>query len=114
MASIMVAQRGDEIPYTPVETCYFGMKSIMGNAPDPDMVSSQVINDLVQQKFKIEDITLVKQVDPYLCDVVVRDARGFRSYAVSLEKNFNFPHLYRILDVKGQKLVSEYQWEKNL
>ncbi|MBI2522485.1 MAG: hypothetical protein HYV97_18840 [Bdellovibrio sp.] len=110
----MVVNTRDEIPYSTVEACYFGMKSIIGNAPDPDLVSSQVINDLTQQKFNVEDITLVKLVDLYLCDVVVRDTRGFRSYAVTLEKNLNFPHLYRILDVKGQKLVSEYQWEKSL
>lgn len=109
IASILVAQTKDEIPYTSLETCYHGMKSIMGNAPNPDLVSSQVTNDLINKNFKIEELTLVKVIDPYLCDVVVRDTKGFRSYAVTLEKNLNFPHLYRILDVKGQKITSEYQ-----
>ena len=110
----MVAQTKDEIPYTSLEACHFGMKSIMGNAPDQSLVTSQVISDLTSQNFKIEEITLVKVIDPYLCDVVVRDTKGFRSYAVTLEKNLNFPHLYRILDVKGQKITSDYQLGNNL
>ena len=114
IVSIMVAQTKDEIPYTSLEACHFGMKSIMGNAPDQSLVTSQVISDLTSQNFKIEEITLVKVIDPYLCDVVVRDTKGFRSYAVTLEKNLNFPHLYRILDVKGQKITSDYQLGNNL
>ena len=106
--------KSDEIPFTTLETCYYGMKSILGNAPDPNLLSTQVRDELKTQNFKIEDITLVKMIDPYLCDVVVKDTKGFRSYFVTLEKNLNFPHLYRILDVKGKKLVSSYQWESNL
>ena len=112
--SIMMAAKKDEVPFTPMETCNNGMKSIFANAPDPGLVAPQVINDLKDQNFKIEDITLIKLIDPYLCDVVVRDSRGFRSYAVMLEKNLNFPHLYRIFDVKGQKIVSDYQVGNNL
>ena len=105
-------RKHDESPFTTVETCYFGMKAIFGNAPDPDLTARQVIDEVKSTNFKIEDITLIKMIDTYLCDVVVKDTKGFRGYAVKLEKNVNLPHLYRIVDVKGQKLVSAYQWEE--
>ena len=114
MASLIMAQSKDEIPFGPLETCQGGMKSIFGNKADPDLVTSEVISDLHTQNFKIEEITLIKLLNPYLCDVVVKDIKGFRSYAVSLEKNLDFPHMYKISDVKGQKIVSEYQVEDSL
>ena len=114
IGGIWMNRKQDELPYTTVETCYFGMKAIFGNSPDPDLTASQVIDELKGTTFKVEDITLVKMIDPYLCDVVVKDTKGFRGYAVTLEKNVNLPHLYRIVDVKGKKLVAAYQWENNL
>lgn len=110
----MIHLKHEKIPYTTLEACNFGMRSIFNNSPNEDVVSSQVINELKSTNFKVEDITLIKMIDPYLCDVVIKDVKGFRSYAVTLEKNLDFPHLYRISDVKGQKLVSAYQWEKSL
>ena len=47
-------------------------------------------------------MTLVKMINHYTCDVVIKDLKGFRSYRVSLERNSRFENFYRITDVKGK------------
>ncbi len=95
-----------------MESCVYGMEQIFSHNPNPDLIHTKIIEDLKGHKFKIEDITLVKKINGLSCDVVAKDVRGYRSYRVALEKNTRFPHLYRVLDVSEQKLISKYQWER--
>lgn len=88
------------------------MTSIFNGDASDELVNEKVLADTAGQDFKVEAITLVKLIDSYTCDVVVKDGQGYRSYLVSLEKDHKFDHDYRILDVQGQKLISNYQWEK--
>lgn len=111
---IMLGQGSDEVKYNTIEACYKGMKSLFDNNPNKGLFHKNVLNDSKDLSFEIEAITLIKMVDGHNCDVIAKDAKGFRSYRVSLEKNANFPHYYRIDDVKGQKIVSDYQWRTNL
>jgi hypothetical protein len=98
--------------YSTLEACHYGMESIFEHNPSADLHHKKVIKDLKDHHFKIDEISLVKVKDGLHCDVVAKDAKGFRSYAVTLEKNAKFPHLYRVFDVRGQKIVSKYQWRE--
>ena len=64
----MMAQK--EISPTPVETCYFGTNLLWVMPQIPTWFLLKLLMILFS-RFN-EDITLVKQVDPYLCDVVVQ------------------------------------------
>ncbi|PIP92548.1 MAG: hypothetical protein COW00_00105 [Bdellovibrio sp. CG12_big_fil_rev_8_21_14_0_65_39_13] len=86
------------------------MKSIFENNSTKKLVHQKVLDDLKATHFEVEDITLVKMVNGLHCDVIAKDSKGYRSYAVTLEKNSKFDHLHRIFDVRGQKIVSPYQW----
>lgn len=88
------------------------MNGIFLGEADDDLVNEQVLKDVKGQKFSVENITLVKMINSYKCDVVVRDSKGFRSYLVTLERAAKFEYGFRVADVKGQKLVSNYQWEE--
>lgn len=96
--------------YSTLEACLYGMNSVFNNVPDKNLVGTEVIKDLQDHTFKVEKITLVKALDSYTCDVVAKDGEGLRSYRVMLEKNTSFKHQYRLIDIKGQSLVSQYQW----
>jgi len=96
--------------FSSFEACYFGMKSIFENNSTKKLVHQKVLDDLKATHFEVEDITLVKMVNGLHCDVIAKDSKGYRSYAVTLEKNSKFDHLHRIFDVRGQKIVSPYQW----
>ena len=74
------------------------------------MLHKQVISDAKEHNFKIESITLVKMLDSYNCDVVAKDSKGHRSYRVKLDQSSHYPHSYKIREIKGQRLVSNYQW----
>ena len=84
---------------------------IINNNPNLDLINESVVKDLTKVNFKAEGITLVKLINNFECDVIVKDSKGHRSYLVNLEKNSKFKHLYRILNVKGQKIISRYQWK---
>lgn len=86
------------------------MRGIFLGSVDEDLVKKEVIEAAKAMKFQIEDITLVKMIGTLNCDVVVKDLKGYRAYQVSLERSSKFEYEYRIADVKGQKLKSEYQW----
>jgi hypothetical protein len=88
------------------------MEAIFEHNTSTELHHKKVIKDLKDKQFQIEEISLVKVRDGHHCDVVARDAKGFRSYSVTLEKNAKFPHLYKIFDVQGQKIVSKYQWRE--
>ncbi len=100
--------------FSTFETCLYGMDKLFKNAQDETLFHKNVLKDTKEHQFKIDEINLVKVIDGHHCDVIAKDAKGFRSYRVTLEKNSKFPHLYRIFDVQGQKLVSNYQWRANL
>jgi len=97
-----------------LEACQVGMTSLFDNNPMEELFHKTVLKDTKDHNFKIDEITLIKVIDNYNCDVVVKDPKGHRSYRIALEKNSRFPHFYRIFDVRGQKLVSSYQWKANL
>lgn len=88
------------------------MDQVFSHNTNENLHHPKVITDLEKHHFNIEKITLVKVINDLSCDVVAKDKKGFRSYRISLEKNSNYPHLYRIYDIKGQKLVNKYQWER--
>lgn len=108
---MMINLREEDRPFSTFETCHYGMKAIFEHNTNLDLHHKKVIADLKDHRFEIEKITLVKVKDDFHCDVVAKDKKGFRSYAVVLEKNAKFQHLYRIFDVRGVKLVSSYQWK---
>lgn len=110
----VMANQKDDRKYSTFEACHYGMKSLFENNPSEDLFQKKVIEDTKDHKFEIDGISLIKVIDNYTCDVVAKDANGFRSYRVGLEKNSRFIHFYRIHDVKGQKLVSTYQWRASL
>ena len=94
------------------ETCLYGMESLFNNERNSDLLGPSTIEDLdkIDKKFHIEKIILIKMKNAFSCDVVAKDNKGYLSYHVDLEKNSKFPHHYRILNIKGQKLTSPYQW----
>ena len=98
--------------YSTLETCLYGMESLFNNDADNALLDEKVIADVKQVNFQMDKITLVKAIDNYHCDVVVKDSKGFRSYKVKLEKSGRFTHGYRIFDIKGQRLVSKYQYKE--
>ena len=106
--------RDKEQEFTSLEACFYGMITLFFNDPSEKLFHPSVIKDVESQNFKIEKITLVKLIDSYTCDVIARDTKGHRSYRVKLEKNSKFPHLYRIADIRGQKIISNYQWRSRL
>jgi len=87
------------------------MERIFEHNASEEIVHEKVLKDLKDHHFEIEEITLVKVRGSLHCDVVAKDSKGYRSYAVTLEKNSKFDHLYRIFDVRGQKITSSYQWK---
>ena len=97
-----------------METCFYGMKEFFDNNPTENFFHKDVLKDVESKNFKMEGITLVKVVNSHTCDVIAKDSKGHRSYRVGLEKNPNFRHYYKIFDVKGQQIVSTYQWRENL
>ncbi len=101
-------------PMESFEVCHHGMKSLFDNYPKKDFFNKSVLNDVKEVKFEVEKIGLIKMIGEYDCDVVVKDHKGHRSYRVKLEKNSSFPLHYKIVDVKGQKIVSSYQWRDEL
>ena len=103
--------RSDHRPYSTLEACLYGMQGIVFNNPDGILVNPLVLEEIQSKKitFEVDSIHLIKFIDSFHCDVVVKDPHGVRSFLVSLEKNSKFKHLYRILDVKENPLVSEYQ-----
>jgi len=86
------------------------MRGIFLGSADEELVSKEVMEAAKAMKFQIEDITLVKMIGALNCEVVVKDHKGHRGYHVSLERSSKFEYEYRIADVKGQKLISKYQW----
>lgn len=106
--------RESKEPMEAFEVCHKGMKSLFDNYPTINFFNKSVLNDVKEVKFEVEKIGLIKMLGEYDCDVVVKDQKGHRSYRVKLEKNSKFPHLYQIVDVKGQKIVSPYQWRDDL
>jgi hypothetical protein len=110
----MYLQRDQNRQQSSFEVCYQGMNKLFNNAPDEDYFSKSVLKDVKDVDFQIDSVGLIKILNNYECDVVVKDSKGHRSCRVKLEKNFKFPHLYRISDVRGQKLVSDYQWKGSL
>ena len=97
--------------FSSIETCFQGMRSIVNNAPDPELISEKVILDIEKEdiKFSVERIHIVKYLDGLHCDVITKDPQGYRSYLVTLQKNSKFNHFFKITDVKGQKIISRYQ-----
>lgn len=111
----IMANRQDEAKYMSVmEACHYGMKSLFENNPKETLFNTSVLKDVKDHTFKVEDIGLIKVLGGHRCDVIAKDAKGHRSFLVTLEKNSSFPHFYKIADVKEQKLVSKYQWRASL
>ena len=96
--------------YTPLQTCYYGMRSMFHNNPNSNLLHGSIVDAVKEKSFNINKITLIKVVNDFSCDVIARDNKGFRSYRVMLEKNSKFAHFYRIHDIKEQNLKSPYQW----
>lgn len=94
-----------------MEACFYGMDAIFNHNTSSSLHHKQVIKDLKGHQFYVDKITLIKLKDSNHCDVIAKDDKGFRSYKVTLEKNAKYDHLYKIFDVKGQKLTSSYQYE---
>ena len=99
----------EPVQYSTFETCLYGMQQIIENNPAENLVNAKVIKDLSDVQMKVDYIHLVKVVNSFTCDVFTKDPNGVKRYLVSLEKNSKFPHKFRILDVKGQKVDSRYQ-----
>ena len=97
--------------FNTMESCMHGIQSVFNNTPNKELVDDSVIKDLKGHKFRVEKITLVKAIDSYSCDVVARDSKGHRSYRLTLDKNSEFTHGFKITNIKGQKIISKYQWE---
>ena len=111
-AGVIINSKTESKRFTTFESCHNGMKSIFEHNGTEDLIHSKVLKDLEKHHFDIEEITLIKVRNGLHCDVVARDSKGYRSYSVTLEKNAKYPHLYRIFDVRGQKIVSAYQWKE--
>jgi hypothetical protein len=88
----------------------YGMRAVFNNASNEDLLDKSVILDLKEHQFKIDKITLIKVIDNYTCDVVAKDSKGHRSYRVQLAKSSRYPHLFKIQNIKGQKIKATYQW----
>lgn len=101
-------------PFSVMEACHYGMKSLFENNPTENLFNMSVIKDVKGHTFEVEEVSLVKVLAGHRCDVVAKDAKGYRSFLVVLEKNSSFPHFYKIADVREQKLVSKYQWRASL
>ena len=97
------------VEYSQMETCYYGMKSIINNNPNEALLNKTVISDLEDLKFTVKEVHLIKVINSFSCDVFVKDLKGVKRYQIVLEKNSSFTHLYKILDVKGMKITSRYQ-----
>ena len=106
---IYMCQKEDHKQFNTFRTCLFGMNTLFNNNPDEHLFNKNVLKEVKEHSFSVDEIILVKVKGTYHCDVVTKDSKGFRSYLVTLEKNSSFRHLYRILDVKGQKIISKYQ-----
>ena len=96
------------------EVCHKGMTELFNNSPSKRLFNKVVLKDVENEVFEVEQLSLIKMLGDYDCDVIAKDHKGHRSYRVKLEKNPKFAHLYRIIDVKGQRLTSSYQWEEKL
>ena len=101
----------DLIRYSSMEACMKGMESIISNNPDPELISKNVLDDIQKNKitFSVDRIHLVKYVDGLGCDVITKEPGGYGSYLITLEKNSRFKYFFKIRDVKGQPIISEYQ-----
>jgi hypothetical protein len=88
------------------------MKQLFENAPSENLFHKSVLKGVNQRTFDIESIELVKTLSGSRCDVVAKDSKGHRSFRVMLEKNANYPHYYKIFNIKEQRLVSNYQWKE--
>jgi hypothetical protein len=100
--------------YSTIEACYFGMKGVVGNNPDERLIKKEILKDLEGKTFKVQGINLVKKLDSHSCDVVVKDDKGVKSYLVELEKSSRYAHGVKLFNIKGQKVVSKYQWRAML
>lgn len=87
------------------------MRSLFENNINEELFLDSVISDVKDVKFKYDSITLVKSVGNYQCDVVLNDGIGFRGYRIDLDSSSSYPFKYKIASVKGQRLISKYQWE---
>ena len=101
----------DLIRYSSMEACMKGMESIISNNPDPELISKNVLEDIQKNEitFSVDRIHLVKYVDRLGCDVITKEPGGYGSYLITLEKNSRFKYFFKIRDVKGQPIISEYQ-----
>ena len=113
--AVMFPLIGNKSSTSPFQICYHAMQSLLiENNPDVKLFNESVLNDTKNKTFNIDIITLVKLVGNDKCDVVTQDSKGFRSYQIKLEKSSKFKRFYRVLEVKGQKIASEYQWKDKL
>lgn len=111
---IYIGKRNEKKAYSTFEACHYGMQELFNNNPTEKLFHKDVMVAVKDHKFGVEAITLVKVIDSLSCDVVAKDNKGFVSYRVALDKSTKFPHFHRILDIKGQKLESPYQWRAGL
>ena len=98
-------------PFSTLEACYYGMRSLFIHDPDKNLLHKSVLKKVKGRHFKSHNITLVKAIGHHHCDVVAKDTKGYRSYRINLEKNPRFIHLYRIFHIQEQQLTNPYQWE---
>lgn len=102
--------KDEKMAYSTFEACYFGMKKIVENDPSENLLNKSIIEDIEKLKdnFSVELLGQVKVLDPFRCDVFIKERRGTRRFQVTLEKNAKFPHLYKLLDVIEKKIDQEY------
>lgn len=113
-AGIFLGQQKNNDKYSVLQICHIGMNDFFNNNPSTELFDKSVLEAVKGHKFKIEKIKLIKQRSSFNCDVVAQDSKGYRSFLVSLQKNSSFTHLYKISDVKEQKIISTYQWKDNI
>lgn len=107
---ITIAVKNENKQMLPIEVCLTGMNSIFENNPNLELLNSSVIKGLKDNSsFEVNELHLVKQINPYECDVFTRDNKGVRRFYVKLEKSSSFIHLYKILDIKERKIDARYQ-----
>lgn len=92
--------------------CHKGADEFFSNSPSKNFFKKSFFKE--KTDFKIDRIILVKFLNSYSCDLVIKDSKGHRSYLVKLEKNLKYPHHYKISKIIGQKLVSTYQIKGNI
>ncbi|MEX0799360.1 MAG: hypothetical protein WD025_07940 [Bacteriovoracaceae bacterium] len=97
--------------YSSFEACYYGIKSIVENNPNKDLLNKNILKDLesLKKSFSVELLGQVKVLSPFQCDVFVKERRGTRRFQVTLEKNSKFSYFYKVLDIKERRIDMEYQ-----